>query len=197
MALFERMLEELDRRWTPGGEGKVPLRVIGSAALMLQTKYARGTKDGDVLESRAITADVKAQLLRLAGEGTELHKRFGIYLDVVVGALPLLPQKALYHPVSTLKRLKHFEVAALDIVDVVVSKLVRFNANDDADIRAMAQLGLLPHKRLVERFEAAKEILLLDARAEDLPKIIKRLNQIERDYIGAKPSEVELPDWLE
>ena len=34
---------------------KVRLRVIGSSALMLQTDYARGTKDSDVLETADLT----------------------------------------------------------------------------------------------------------------------------------------------
>jgi hypothetical protein len=197
VALIKPLIEEIDRRWKRGHQGKVTLRVIGSSALMLQTKYVRGTKDGDVLETHGITAEVKGQLLELAGDGTDLHKRFGIYLDVVVGALPMLPQTPLFHPVSGLSSLKHFKAECLDVVDVVVSKLRRFNVNDDADIRAMVELGLLPHKRLVNRFEKAMDRFTLDARAEDLPKIIKNLHRVERDYLGVEPSEIELPSWLE
>ncbi len=197
MALIEQLLEEIDRRWTPSSQEKIPLRVIGSSALMLQAKYVRGTKDGDVLETRDITPNVKARLIALAGDGTELHKRFGMYLDVVVGALPMLPQKAVFHPVRGLGKLKNFRVEALDVVDVVVSKLTRLNKTDDADIRAMVDLGLVPHKRLIERFEAAMDRLLLDARAQDLPKIIRNLHHVERDYLVVPPTEIELPDWLE
>jgi hypothetical protein len=41
---------------------------------------------------------------------------------------------------------------ALDVVDVAVSKLKRFHANDQADIGAMIARGLVSHERLVERF---------------------------------------------
>jgi len=196
VALIKPLLEEIDRRWKPAEHGKITLRVIGSSALMLQTGYVRGTKDGDVLETRGMTVEVKSRLLELGGDGTDLHKRFGIYLDVVVGALPMLPQTPLFHPVAGLGRLLHFKVECLDVVDVVVSKLKRFNANDAADVRAMVELGLVPHKRLIDRFEKAKDRFALDARSEDLPKIVKNLHRVERDYLNVAPSEIELPDWL-
>ncbi|MBI3297036.1 MAG: hypothetical protein HYZ75_02650 [Elusimicrobia bacterium] len=163
---------------------------------MLQTEYARATKDADVLETLAITAEVKDQLLGMAGKGKALHERFGLYLDVVPGGLPFLPQKALFHPVAGLGRLKNFTAEALDVTDVIVSKLRRFNSSDDADARSIAELGLLEHKRLVARFEKALDSFLLDARAADLPKIIRNLNKVERDYLGAPPSAFDLPDWV-
>lgn len=197
MALIEALFEELDRRWKPVGGGRLRLKVIGSAALMLQTKYDRGTKDGDVLETEGITPEVKERLLALAGKGTEFHKRFRMHLDIVIGGLPFLPQGPIFHRVAKLGRLKHFSVEALDVVDVVVSKFKRFNLNDEADVRGMAELGLLDHRALVQRFKSAVDRFQLDARAADLPKIIKNFNKVERDYLGAVPTTIGLPDWLE
>jgi len=74
MALIEEFLTEIDRLWKPEAPGKIPLRIIGSAALMLQDDYERGTKDGDVLETKDITPAVKDQLLALAG--ISKYKRF-------------------------------------------------------------------------------------------------------------------------
>ena len=196
VALIEELLGELDRRWRPTGEGKIRLCVIGSAALVLQTKYDRGTKDGDVLETQDITAEVKQKLLAIAGKGTDIHARFKIYLDVVAGGLPLLPPKPVFHPVAGLSRMRYFDVRALDVVDVVVSKLRRFSADDEGDVRAMSGLGLLGHKRLVKRFGEAIDHFQLDARAEELPGIIKNLNKVERDYLRAVPSKFDLPEWL-
>jgi hypothetical protein len=87
-------------------------------------------------------------------------------------------------------------VRALDVVDVVVSKLRRFSADDEGDVRAMSGLGLLGHKRLVKRFGEAIDHFQLDARAEELPGIIKNLNKVERDYLRAVPSKFDLPEWL-
>jgi hypothetical protein len=55
---------------------------------MLQTGYERGTKDSDVLETAAITVAVKARLLVLGGEGTDLHRRHRLYVEVVGNGIP-------------------------------------------------------------------------------------------------------------
>lgn len=49
VAQFKELLTEIDARWKPVGAEPITLQVIGSAALMLQADYERGTKDGDVL----------------------------------------------------------------------------------------------------------------------------------------------------
>ncbi len=69
--LIGDFFEELDGLWTAGGTGasaKVRLRLIGSTALMLQTSYARGTKDSDVLETSDLTDDVRRRLRERAGK---------------------------------------------------------------------------------------------------------------------------------
>ena len=119
-------LKDIDRRWKATREGKILLRIIGSAALMLRTGYERGTKDSDVLETDSMTEDVKARLLELAGPGTELHRRHKLYLDVIGRGIPFLPHVPLCHRLVDLNReLTSFDFEVLDVVDVVVSKLKR------------------------------------------------------------------------
>ena len=93
--------------------------------------------------------------------------------------------------------LKNFSVEVLDVTDVVVSKIKRLNQNDIDDIKAMAGKKLLDQKRLVSRFESAVDLFSADARAEDLPRYIKNLNRVERDFLGATESKIELPDWMQ
>jgi hypothetical protein len=197
--VFESFFQEIDRRWqrTESPQDKIRLRLIGSAALMLQTDYERGTKDSDVLETAQLTEGLQARLLELAGKGTDLHVRHKIYLDIVQGSLPFLPQVPLCHPLSALNQsLQHFEVEVLDIVDVVVSKLKRFNPNDVSDIHAMVDRDLVDHGRLIQRFEAAADAYSMDARASDLPKYVKNLNRVERDSFGVPETPIELPAWI-
>ena len=59
------------------------MQVIGTAALLLQADYARGTKDSDSLETREVTPELKAELLKLAGEGTKLAKQHRLYVSSV------------------------------------------------------------------------------------------------------------------
>ncbi|MFS8071366.1 MAG: hypothetical protein ACMG6S_33770, partial [Byssovorax sp.] len=81
---------------------------------MLQTDYARGTKDGDVLDTVTLTVETKDRLLALAGAGTRLHARHQIYIDIVANGLPFLPQRPLWHPLAELNAsLRMFEIEVL------------------------------------------------------------------------------------
>jgi hypothetical protein len=51
MPLIHDFFREPDAAWGIPAPAKIRLRIIGSSALMLQTDYARGTKDTDVLET--------------------------------------------------------------------------------------------------------------------------------------------------
>lgn len=195
MELIKEFFLDLDRGLPPAPE-KVELRLIGSAALMLQAGYERGTKDSDILETSSISGPVKEKLLSLAGKGSSLHTKYGIYLDIVCEALPFLPQRPLFHPFTAIRGLKHCQLSVLDITDVVVSKLKRFNANDVTDIRAVAAKQLLKPARLSRRFRDAADCYSTDARASELPRYVRNLNTVERDFLSVPESEIELPGWL-
>ncbi|MBI5881770.1 MAG: hypothetical protein HZB91_01500 [Elusimicrobia bacterium] len=193
MALIREFLAEIDAQWKPVGGEPITLQVIGSAALMLRCDYERGTKDGDILESKELPPVVKAQLMALADKGTAIHAQFRLYIDIVRSAILFVPQRLIFHPVPDM-RLKNFSIEALDAVDVVVSKLKRFNANDMGDIRAMADRRLLDHKKLVARFEAAIDMFSTDARSEEFPRYINNLRIVERDsLIGARERHRAVP----
>lgn len=195
--MFDRFFQEIDRGWRGSRATKIPLRLIGSAALMLQADYRRGTKDGDVWQTASITDEIKASLIAMAGKGTSLHKRHGIYIDVVANGLPFLPSPPRWHAQGELNAtLTTFEVEVLDVVDVVVSKLKRFHANDQSDVKAMIDLDRVPHAQLVERFRTAMDVFTGDARAGQLRGYIANLNRVERDMLGVDETEIELPDWI-
>lgn len=197
MGVFEDFFRELDAAWGARSEERVRLRIIGSAALMLQTDYVRGTKDSDVLETADLTSEIKGKLLTLGGKGSRLFERHRMYLEIVAPGIPFLPQGALWHPLDGLNgALQSFEIAALDVVDVVVSKLKRAHAADMDDVAEMVDRGLVPHARLIERFRSAVDVFTHDARASDLPRYIAALHRVERDFFAASPTEIDLPDWL-
>jgi hypothetical protein len=89
--------------------------------------------------------------------------------------------------------LEAIKIEALDINDVILSKLKRFNGDDANDIRAMAEKKLLNHDLLIERFKAAADWFSLDARASDVPKHLNKLRTVERDILGLTPTNIELP----
>lgn len=196
MSIIEDFFREVDAHWSWPAPTRIPLRLIGSTALMLQTAYQRGTKDSDVLETVDLLPVTKVRLLAIAGAGTELHRRRRIYVEIVANGIPFLPWPPAWRSIESLGDLQHFEVTVLDVVDVVVSKLKRLNDNDLSDITAMLDRDLVPHAALIERFRSAVDQLSGDARAEDLPRYVANLHRIERDMYGALESEIELPSWI-
>lgn len=194
MSAFEDLFREIDARWALGAQS---ILIIGSTALMAQTRYRRGTKDSDILETLDLPLDRQRHLAEVAGRGTDVHRRHGLYVEVVANGIPFLPRPPRWRELEALNaQLRHLRVQVLDVVDVVVSKLKRLNANDLADIDAMAGLGLVPHAELLERFRTAVDGFAGDARAEDLPRYVRNLHRIERDLLGAAETEIELPDWI-
>lgn len=194
MSAIEFFFRDLDALWKWPADEKTSLRIIGSTALMLQADYERGTKDSDVLQTSDLSSETKQRLLNLAGRDTEIHKRRRLYIDVVSGGLPFLPQRPDWTHLNL--ELEHFELSVLSVVDVVVSKLKRFNANDISDIEAMIARDLVPHDMLIERFNLAANMAAYDARAEDLPKYVENLHQVERDMLTVPESDIELPSWV-
>lgn len=147
------LIREVDRRWSQSGDRKINLRLIGASALMLQARYERGTKDSDILETADLDVETKARLLELAGPGTDLSKKHGLYIEFVESGLPLLPQVPIWLDLAELNgQLAHFRIEVLTVVDVVVTKLKRLHGNDLRDIEAMIDLDLVPHAVLVDRF---------------------------------------------
>ena len=197
MQVVEEFFLEIDRQWPREPATKIRLSVIGCGALLLQADYERGTKDSDVFETADLLDDTKQHLVRIAGVGTEVHRRRKLYIDIVANGLPFLPHVPVWRPVPSLNAvLERLDVVVLDVVDVVVSKLKRYHANDQSDIDAMIDLGLVSHDRLLERFRAAVDELSGDARAQDLSKYVAHLQRVERDMLGVAESEIELPSWI-
>lgn len=191
MQLVDAFFREIDRGWIEPTSGRITLNIIGSGALMLQANYERGTRDSDVLETESLTPPIREALLALAGPGTKLASRTGMHLDIVRNGIPFLPRVPDWRPVATLK-LEHFEVHALAVVDVIVSKLKRFNANDVNDADAMIRLGLVDHADIVVRFRSAFEEFRHDGRAADLERYVANLHRVERDLLGVSETEFDL-----
>lgn len=193
MKAITAILLELDRRLKWDGP-KATLRFIGSVALMLQTGYERGTKDGDILRTRDVDSSLEKEILEVAGKGSSMHRQYRMYIDLVAEPVPFLPRVPRYRQVTEFGgQLRKFDVLALDVTDVVVSKLKRFSVNDVKDISAMVALGRVPHERLLERFKSAVDAWWMDARAEDLPACVRNLNEVERRLFDKPASRIELP----
>lgn len=190
-------LRAIDDAWSPRPAQKLTLRVIGSTALMLQSNYARGTKDSDIVQTDSVTPQIADQLVALAGPNTKLFQRFRMYIQVVNSAILFKRQTVAWCTPSGLEDLRSFHVEAMSIVDVVVSKLKRFDANDRDDIAAMIDRELVSHEELVACFRQAVDFTD-DAKSDRLPQWIANLHRVERDSFGIDvPTEIELPSWVD
>lgn len=174
---------------------KQRLQVLGAGALMMQVvDYERRTKDGDVLDTVTIPEDVKTRLLELAGRDSDLHTRRRMYIEFVPNGLPFLRQHAVWTPMVELNAtLNQFEILALGVVDIVVSKLARFNANDASDIDAMIQRRLVSHQELVAVFYDAMDFV--PDQSHKFRDYVHHLHIVERDLFGVAETEIELPSW--
>lgn len=198
MKPIEAFIADIDKAWGLPARSKVELKILGAGALLLQTGYGGGTKDSDIFETASLTPEIKAHVLELAGSGTKLATRHRMYAEIVANGIPFLRQGALWNPQAALNaQLEHLHIEALDVVDVVVSKLKRLSPSDEDHIEAMIEKGLVSHRALVACFREAVDYWLGDARAEDLPKYVAHLHRVERDAYGVPPTEIELPSWIE
>jgi hypothetical protein len=191
--------QELDGLWKPTGHGKTRLPIIGATALLLQTSYERGTKDSDVLETADIDHKVRAQLESLAGQGSKLHQRRGMYIEVVASGIPLLPLDPQWVRIADLSAiLRHFDIDALHVEDVVVSKLNRFHTNDQRDVEAMVDLDLVRRERLAERIRSVIQANEMHARLADaVLRIIRNFNRVERDFFGVDETNFDIPSSID
>lgn len=197
MDLVRDFFRDIDRRWALRGKEKVRLRIIGSAALMLRTDYARITKDSDVIETAAITPEIKQHLLELAPRDpdSETFKKFRMYIDVVMEGLPFLPQQPCCHTLENLNtELTYLEVEVLDVVDVVLSKLKRFSVSDRRDIQEMVDRDLVDNEHLVERFRIALDDCSMAAL--DFPGLVKNLHYVQYELLMTSETPIELPSFL-
>lgn len=172
------------------------LEIIGATALALNVDFQRGTKDADVLKAHGLTDAAQAHLIALAGPGTALARRWRMHVELVPNGIPFLPRPVDWREITLVGAPPTLRVRALGVVDVVVSKLKRFSANDQSDIAEMIRAGHVEHAALVARFLSAVDGFLGDAREQDLPRYVRNLREVERDILGVEESEIDLPDWI-
>lgn len=126
------------------------LHCLGGFAVTMQYGMSRTTADIDVLA--AIPAGALSQLQRLAGEGSDLHRRFRVYLQPVrIVTYPENYEARLIRmwPDQPFGRLRLF---ALEAHDLALTKLERNSDVDREDVLALANAGFINGATLRERY---------------------------------------------
>lgn len=130
-------------------EKSVDLHCLGGFVITTCFGLARPTVDVDC--HAIIPTDEVTYLQRIAGEGSSLHRKHGVYLQRV--GIVTLPEDYLDRTTemfaSTYTRLRLFRVEAHDLA---LSKLERNSARDREDVRHLHRIGALEPTTLEKRY---------------------------------------------
>jgi hypothetical protein len=141
------------------------LEILGGFIVTQVYGAARSTADVDVV---SITPKNLSQtLLKIAGEGSPLHKKHKVYLDSVgIATLPENYEDRLGEiAAGTFKNLR---LLALDAYDVALAKIERNIQRDRDDVRFLARAVPFDLEILKERYERELRPILGNPEREDL-----------------------------
>jgi hypothetical protein len=128
-------------------------------------ELARPTADVDVV---AITPRSEVEpLMNLAGQGSELHRKHKVYLQLV--GLVTLPDSYEERLTEIFPRgFKHLRPLALDPYDLALSKIERNTQRDRDDVRHLARTVPFDLDMLHDRYERELRPYLGNPKREDL-----------------------------
>lgn len=139
-------LSELDSRVNEG----VELHCLGGFVVTMVYGLPRATADVDVITISPI--HTRLPLLEAAGRGSELHQKYGIYLDFVT--IVNLPEDYDLRLTDIFPdSFRNLRLYALDPYDVALAKLERNIQRDRDDVKYLARTVPLNPELLRERFE--------------------------------------------
>ena len=144
---------------------EVELHCLGGFVMTMLFQLDRPTSDVDILPIGS-SADIEA-LMVLAGEGSLLHKKHRVYLQVVgVAVVPVDYEERLTEmfPGS----FKHLRLCALDPYDLALSKLERNTQRDRDDVKHLARDVPFDRDVLKERYQKELRPDLRTPEREDL-----------------------------
>jgi hypothetical protein len=158
---WKSFLSEIDA----GVPEEVEFHCLGGFVITVVYGLARPTADVDVLS--VVPRGEIERLLGLAGKGSSLHRKYGLYLDLVtVATVPEDYQERLTEVAAgAFKRLRLF---ALDPYDLALAKLERNIQRDRDDVKHLARTIPFDINVLRSRYEKELRPYLGNPEREDL-----------------------------
>jgi hypothetical protein len=158
---WHSFLRELDEKATQ----ETRMVCMGGFVMTLQYGFSRSTADLDIL---LIAPNEERSALMEAGiRGGELHKKYGIYLDLVgVASVPEEYESRLTEMFEG--GYEHLRIHALDPYDLALSKLERNIQRDREDVKHLARTVPFDLAVFRERYEKELRWQLGNPRREDL-----------------------------
>jgi len=143
----------------------VVLHCIGGFAIAMLYGLPRPTVDVDCLT--VIPVEETAPLQSLAGEGSALHKKHGVYLQHVgIVTVPENYNDRLIPMFATAFR--RLVLLGLEAHDLALSKLERNSARDREDVKYLARAAPLDLSVLESRYRSELRPYLVNTRRHDL-----------------------------
>lgn len=143
----------------------VALHCIGGFAIAMLHDLPRPTVDIDCLA--VIPAGETARLQTLAGEGSALHRKYGLYVQHVgIVTVPENYTGRLAWMFS--KTFQNLILMGLEAHDLALSKLERNSARDREDVRFLARAAPLDLAVLENRYHSELRPYLANAERHDL-----------------------------
>ena len=157
---WRSFLQDLDQELN----GPTELHCFGGFVVAECYGVTRSTADIDVLESRGTTL---AEIARLAGRGSHLHKRHKVFVDVVtVADVPDGYEERLTR--LRTDSLKNLQLRVFERHDLVLAKLTRNSDRDRADVESIAAGPGLDVETLRRRYQDELRYKLGRPEREDL-----------------------------
>jgi hypothetical protein len=129
----------------------VEVHCLGGFVLAVLWALPRPTADVDFIEVGP--SGVGRDLLTVAGEGSEISLRHGLYFHRVT--IAEVPEGYVSRLVEIApRRFTNLRLRALEVHDLVLAKLGRNSARDRADVEFLVRKGAIDRRLLEERFEA-------------------------------------------
>lgn len=145
--------------------GPTEIHCLGGFVMAEYYGLTRPTADIDIVEARG--ASDLAALQQLAGKGSALAQKHGIYIDIVtVADYPEDYQQRLIDVYS--REFTNLRVRVFERHDLVLAKLVRNQDHDREDVRRLAQRPGLDVRILAERYQRELRFQLGNPAREDL-----------------------------
>lgn len=128
----------------------VELQCFGGFVVTMLYELARGTVDLDVIQ--IAPKDASQTLLAVAGKGSALHQKFGMYLDFVhIAAVPEDYDQRLTEMFPG--QFQYLHLYAFDPYDIALAKLERNIQRDRDDVKHLARTIPFDLHLLKERYE--------------------------------------------
>lgn len=145
--------------------GEVELHCFGGFVVTILYGLARNTADVDVLP--ATNRSTRQDLIILAGKGSKLHRKYGIYLDfVTIASVPEDYDQRLTEMFPG--TFKYLRLLAFDPYDLALAKLERNIQRDRDDVKYLAQTIPFDLEVLKDRYQKELRPLLGNPEREDL-----------------------------